>query len=56
GLFYSDTTFGHQRCNVDHPLTQASMGFPVEIGNTGNGFRAMQVEWDETRPPDGWPP
>lgn len=56
GPFMSVTDFPRGNCNITHMLTQASVGFPVELGNTGSGFRAVQVEWDEDRPPGGWPP
>lgn len=56
GTFWSDTTFPRGDCNKTHPVNGASLGFPVEIGNTGDDLRLMQVEWDQTRPPGGWPP
>lgn len=56
GVFFSDTVFPAQKCNVTHMLTPAEVGFPVPLGGTGDGFRLMQVEWDEQRPPGGWPP
>lgn len=56
GTFWSDTTFPRGDCNKTHMLTPASLGFPVEIGNTGDQFQLQQVEWDQTRPPGGWPP
>lgn len=55
GTFFSITDFERQSCNVTHMLTPAEMGGPPPIGGTGDGFRLLQVEWDETRPPDGWP-
>ena len=56
GILYSDTTFPRQTCNRTHHVTQAGVGTPVELGNTGDDVRLMQVEWNQTRPPGGWPP
>jgi hypothetical protein len=56
GSFFSVTQFPLQTCNRTHMLTPASLGSPVELGNTGDGFRLLQVEHDQTRPPGGWPP
>lgn len=56
GTFYSDTTFPRQACNVTHMLTPATVGGPPPVGGTGDNFQLQQVEWDETRPPGGWPP
>lgn len=56
GLIYSDTTFPRQTCNRTHFLTPVEVGTPVPIGGTGDGFQLQQVEWNESRPPGGWPP
>lgn len=55
GTFFSTTDFSPQSCNRTHQLTQAGLGFPVEIGNTGSDFKLLQVEWDQVRPPGGFP-
>lgn len=56
GMFFSDTTFARRDCNQLHMLTSAEVGGPPPTGGTGDGFRLVQVEFDATRPPGGWPP
>lgn len=56
GMLYSTTDFPSGNCNKTHHLTEATVGWPVVLGSTGDGIRLMQVEFDETRPPGGWPP
>jgi len=56
GNLFSITDFPRGPCNGVHALTQGSVGFPVELGNTGSDFKALPVEWNESRPPGGWPP
>jgi hypothetical protein len=56
GIVYSDTTFPRQTCNRTHRIQQFEVGFPVPIGGSGNRVQLLQVEWDQTRPPGGWPP
>lgn len=56
GIIYTDTTFPRQSCNRDHALTPFTVGLPVPIGGSGDGVILKQVEWDQTRPPGGWPP
>ncbi len=56
GQIYSDTVFPAQTCNRDHALTPFTAGFPVPHGGSGDGVILKQVEWDQSRPPGGWPP
>ncbi len=56
GILFSVTDFAERVCNCCHMLTPGSVGFPVVLGETGDSFRLLQVEYDETRPPGGWPP
>lgn len=45
-----------QRCNVTHPLPEASVEVGPIVGSTGSQFKIHQVKWDEEQPPGGWPP
>lgn len=56
GFWLSTTIVPSQACNVTHMLTPTTIGWPAPYGGTGDGFRLLQVEWDQTRPPGGWPP
>lgn len=45
----------YETCNRPIPLIEAwCLGSPLET--TGTTFRMLQVEFDETKPPGGWPP
>lgn len=55
GTFQSVTDFTERVCNCCHPLTRTTVGFPIPLGDTGDTFRLLQVEFDETRPPGGFP-
>ena len=55
GMFQSVTDFPYRVCNCCHPLTRTTVGSPVILGDTGDSFRLLQVDFDETRPPGGFP-
>jgi hypothetical protein len=56
GPLESGREFLEQRCNVTHPLPEAGVEAGPLVGSTGNDLRVLQVNWDETEPPGGWPP
>ena len=50
-----DLTFPIGPANVDYHVGDWSLISPC-VGSTGDTCRLMQVEYNETVPPDGWPP
>lgn len=54
GPLESSAEFPAQKCNVDHPLPEATVEVLVPIGSTGTTMKLYQVKWDENFPP-GWP-
>lgn len=49
-------TYQEKTCNCCHPLPNVDLGSAPVLGTTGDTFAALQVEYDETLPPGGWPP
>lgn len=47
--------FPEKTCNCCHPLPNVDLGAAPVLGTTGDTFRLLQVEWDQERPPGGFP-